>query len=144
MSVAEGIVCVPGIVFFCLIPLHVRSIATAHRSFFHATNRLKNVAGACSRRWKIISNRPKSVWRLTVYLLYNLILFISGLVLVPYYLLRGFRYGKSRRGIRERLGYYTEEQLQRLIENQVIWIHAVSVGETRAAMPLISALRQRY
>jgi len=79
-----------------------------------------------------------------VYLLYNLILFISGLVLVPYYLLRGFRYGKSRRGIRERLGYYTEEQLQRLIENQVIWIHAVSVGETRAAMPLISALRQRY
>ena len=79
-----------------------------------------------------------------MYLLYNLVLFISGLVLVPYYLLRGFRYGKSRRGIRERLGYYTDEQLQRLRENRVVWIHAVSVGETRAAMPLISALRQRY
>ncbi len=79
-----------------------------------------------------------------MYLLYNLLLFTSGLVLVPYYLLRGFRYGKSRRGIRERLGYYTDEQLQQVRENQVIWIHAVSVGETRAAMPLISALRQRY
>ncbi|MBW6510043.1 MAG: 3-deoxy-D-manno-octulosonic acid transferase [Desulfuromonadales bacterium] len=79
-----------------------------------------------------------------MYLLYNLVLFISGLVLVPYYLLRGFRYGKSRRGIRERLGYYTDEQLQRLQQHQVLWIHAVSVGETRAAMPLISALRQRY
>lgn len=79
-----------------------------------------------------------------MYLLYNLVLFISGLVLVPYYLLRGFRYGKSRRGIRERLGYYTDEQLKLLQDNQVIWIHAVSVGETRAAMPLISALRQRF
>lgn len=79
-----------------------------------------------------------------MFLLYNLFLFISGLVLVPYYLLRGFRYGKSRRGIRERLGYYTDAQLQQLRDNQVIWIHAVSVGETRAAMPLISALRQRY
>ncbi len=77
-------------------------------------------------------------------LLYNLTLLLSGLFLVPYYLLRGFRYGKSRRGIRERLGYYTSEQLTRLQEAQVVWIHAVSVGETRASIPLINALRQTY
>lgn len=77
-------------------------------------------------------------------LLYNLTLLISGLFLVPYYLLRGVRYGKSRRGIRERLAYYTPEQLSRWREEQVIWIHAVSVGETRAAIPLITALRQAY
>ena len=37
-----------------------------------------------------------------VYLLYDLALVLSSLVLIPYYLLRGLRYGKSRRGIRER------------------------------------------
>ncbi len=40
-----------------------------------------------------------------VYLLYNFILLLSSLFLVPYYLVHGLRYGKSRRGIRERLGY---------------------------------------
>ncbi|MBI5786873.1 MAG: lipid IV(A) 3-deoxy-D-manno-octulosonic acid transferase [Rhodocyclales bacterium] len=29
-------------------------------------------------------------------------------------------------------------------QQPVIWIHAVSVGETRAAQPLVAALRQRY
>ncbi|MFO7577915.1 MAG: 3-deoxy-D-manno-octulosonic acid transferase [Pelovirga sp.] len=79
-----------------------------------------------------------------MYLLYNLLLLLSGLFLVPFYQFHGWRHGKSHRGIRERLGAYTVEQKQRLQEAQVIWIHAVSVGETRAAIPLISALRRSY
>ncbi len=79
-----------------------------------------------------------------VYPLYNLLLFVSALFLVPYYLLRGLRYGKSRRGLRERLGFYSPEQLTAIQSSRTIWIHAVSVGETRAAMPLIRALRLKY
>ena len=79
-----------------------------------------------------------------VYWLYNLLLLISALFLVPYYLLLGLRYGKSRRGIRERLGFYSPEQLTSLRSKRIIWIHAVSVGETRAAMPLIRQLHQEY
>ena len=79
-----------------------------------------------------------------VYWLYNLLLLISALFLVPYYLLLGLRYGKSRRGIRERLGFYSPEQLATLQSKRTIWIHAVSVGETRAAMPLIRQLHQEY
>jgi len=79
-----------------------------------------------------------------VYLPYNLLLLLSVLFLVPYYLLRGFRYGKSRRGIRERLGYYSPQQLISLREKKIIWIHAVSVGETRAAKPLVKQLRVKY
>lgn len=76
--------------------------------------------------------------------LYNLILICAAIFLVPTYWWRGFRQGKSRRGIRERLGYYSPERLQQLRGQPIIWIHAVSVGETRAAIPLIEALRQQY
>ena len=79
-----------------------------------------------------------------VYLLYNLLLVVSALFLVPYYLFRGVRYGKSRRGIRERLGYYSPKQLSQLRTKKTIWIHAVSVGETRAAMPLIRQIHLQY
>lgn len=80
-----------------------------------------------------------------VYLLYNIALVVSAAFLVPYYLLRGLRYGKSRRGIRERLGFYAPEQLALFRgQRRVIWIHAVSVGETRAAIPLLQKVRSRY
>jgi 3-deoxy-D-manno-octulosonic-acid transferase len=79
-----------------------------------------------------------------VFLLYDLILSLATLVLLPYYLLRGLRYGKVRRGIRERLGALSAERLEPLAGRPVIWVHAVSVGETRAAVPLIKALKARY
>ncbi len=79
-----------------------------------------------------------------MYLLYDLILLASALVLVPYYLLRGLRYGKTRRGIRERLGFYAPERLAPLAGKQVIWVHAVSVGETRAALPLVKAIKAAW
>lgn len=79
-----------------------------------------------------------------MYLLYDLLLLTSALVLVPWYLLRGVRYGKTRRGIRERLGFYAAERLAPLAGRGVIWVHAVSVGETRAAIPLVKALKASY
>ena len=39
----------------------------------------------------------------------------------------------------ERFGSYGARPQQ-----PTIWLHAVSVGETRAAQPLVSALKQRY
>lgn len=79
-----------------------------------------------------------------IYRLYDLLLCLSALFLVPYYLLRGLRYGKMRRGIRERIGIYTETFRSAVKNRQVIWVHAVSVGETRAAIPLLKALRLQY
>lgn len=79
-----------------------------------------------------------------VYQLYNILLILAALFLLPYYLLRGIKYGKSRRGVRERLGYYDPLLLSALKEKPVIWIHAVSVGESRAAVPLIKKIHQDY
>jgi 3-deoxy-D-manno-octulosonic-acid transferase len=52
---------------------------------------------------------------------------------------RGFRNRAYWRRIPERFGF-----IDRLTDASVIWVHAVSVGETRAAGPLIKALFERY
>src|SRR5258707_1980233 len=44
-----------------------------------------------------------------------------------------------RQNIGERFGFYRAKHARR-----VIWLHAVSVGETRAAEPLLNALRSRH
>jgi 3-deoxy-D-manno-octulosonic-acid transferase len=63
--------------------------------------------------------------------------------LLPWALLhllwRGRRQPDYRRHWGERFGYYRQATA-----NGVIWLHAVSVGETRAAQPLVAALRARY
>lgn len=79
-----------------------------------------------------------------MYLLYDLVLLASAAVLIPYYLFRGWRRGKARRGIRERLGFYTAGQLAQVAGRKVLWVHAVSVGETRAAVPLLKRLKSLY
>ena len=71
--------------------------------------------------------------------LYTLLLYL----LIPWILLRlvwrGRREAGYRRHVKERFGHYT-----RLPGESVIWVHVVSVGETRAAQPLIEALLARY
>ncbi|RTL57067.1 MAG: 3-deoxy-D-manno-octulosonic acid transferase [Rhodocyclaceae bacterium] len=73
-------------------------------------------------------------------LLYTLLLRL----LLPWALLhllwRGRRQPEYLQRWRERFGRYPE----RLSRAPLIWIHAVSVGETRAAQPLVEALQQRY
>lgn len=79
-----------------------------------------------------------------MFLLYDLVLLASSVVLIPWYLLRKARYGTARRGLRERLGFFAPGRLDATNKRPVIWVHAVSVGETRAAIPLLKALRQAY
>jgi 3-deoxy-D-manno-octulosonic-acid transferase len=63
---------------------------------------------------------------------------------LPLVLLRLWWRGKKEAGYRqhwrERLGFYRE----RVPGWHTIWVHAVSVGETRAAEPLIDALVEAY
>ena len=75
--------------------------------------------------------------------LYSLLLIFS----VPLILLRlywrGYRVPGYRQRISERFGRYTPSPGFDLTKT-TIWIHAVSVGETIAAEPLVKALSQTY
>ncbi len=79
-------------------------------------------------------------------LLYRLMLWL----LLPYVGLhlwwRGRRQPAYRQHIGERFGYYGGDYAAASPHTTppTIWLHAVSVGETRAAQPLIAALRVHY
>src|SRR5579864_5145323 len=52
---------------------------------------------------------------------------------------RGRREPGYRRDILQRFGRYRESP-----QEPLVWIHAVSLGETRAAEPLVKALQSRF
>jgi 3-deoxy-D-manno-octulosonic-acid transferase len=66
----------------------------------------------------------------------------------PAYLWRVWSRGKQEPGYRlrwpERLGFYSRDDAQAVSSREapLVWVHAVSLGEARAAAPLIQALRE--
>lgn len=70
-------------------------------------------------------------------------LFGAALVLTaPVWVWRMLRQGRYREGLRERLGVVRPALAAAAQGRQTIWFHAVSVGETMAAVPLIAALER--
>lgn len=80
-----------------------------------------------------------------MYFLYSVLATAAMVVLAPYYLVQGLRHGKYFHNLRERMGHLPPRAAASA-PNQLgaIWIHAVSVGEALAAVPLAQALKQRY
>ena len=75
--------------------------------------------------------------------LYN-ILFTVGLVLLsPYYFVRMRRRGNWQKGFFERFGWYETKLKQEITNRDVLWLHAVSVGEVNVCTQLIRALEAR-
>jgi 3-deoxy-D-manno-octulosonic-acid transferase len=76
-----------------------------------------------------------------MYLLYSLIYIIAIIFLLP------FEYFKRRKDIRkrwlrEKFGFFDSSLT--LHPSSFVWVHAVSVGEVMASLPLLKRLRERY
>ncbi|MGA2248370.1 MAG: glycosyltransferase N-terminal domain-containing protein [Verrucomicrobiota bacterium] len=61
----------------------------------------------------------------------------------PYYFFRLWRRGNWRKGFLQRFGYYDENVKRLSAEHDVIWIHAVSVGEIMLCTELVRVLESR-
>jgi 3-deoxy-D-manno-octulosonic-acid transferase len=83
-----------------------------------------------------------------MYALYSLLTAAGMLLLSPYFLLRGLIQGKYLSNIPERLGWRFPPELRKEnspgLTQKSIWIHAVSVGEVLAVLPLAQQLKERF
>ena len=82
--------------------------------------------------------------RFILYLLYNMILFLLLIILAPYLIYKIIS-GKYRKSLSLRLGF-KKQNLENTGTNSrkpLIWVHAVSVGETAAAQPVVEQLREQ-
>ena len=80
-----------------------------------------------------------------MYFLYSVLTFLAILLLAPYYAVQGIRRGKYWHNLQERFGRLPPEIVPRAAGGKgAIWIHAVSVGEVLAALPLARELKQRH
>lgn len=70
---------------------------------------------------------------------YTVTMYLATPIIVWRLIARGFRYRGYFRRWRERFGRFPDPGFR-----DCIWIHAVSVGEVNAAVPLIDSLRRRY
>ena len=77
-----------------------------------------------------------------MYLIYDIILHIALVAMLPYFLVKMVISGKYRRGIPERFGIGLGRKLRGFSIKEVVWFHAVSVGETKAVMPLLKLFKE--
>lgn len=84
--------------------------------------------------------------RIGMYFLYSLVTAAGMLLLGPYFLWKGLRQRKYLGSLRERLGLRLAGGLRAAgnFRAGTIWVHAVSVGEVLAGLPLLRALKQQY
>ena len=75
--------------------------------------------------------------------LYNILFIFFFVLSSPYYFWRMWRRGDWLEGFSQRFGRYDTKLKQALTNRQVIWLHAVSVGEVNLCTQLIRSLEPR-
>lgn len=76
-----------------------------------------------------------------VYLLYDALLILVAVLVLPFLSLKRVLTRKNPYGIRERFGLYKNKQIEELGKKKVVWLHAASVGETRVALLLARQIK---
>ncbi len=74
------------------------------------------------------------------HILYDILLFLAYMIYLPVYAVRG----RLHPDILTRLGFYKKSTFDVLRGKDTVWIHAVSVGEARAAESLLRLIRASW
>lgn len=75
--------------------------------------------------------------------LYNILFTLFFYLSAPYYFFRMARRGNWRAGFEQRFGRYDSKLKQAVTNRQMLWLHAVSVGEVNVCTHLVAALEPR-
>lgn len=75
--------------------------------------------------------------------IYNLLFFAGFVLSSPWYFLKLWRRGNWRRGFGQRFARYGGQVRHAVTNRQVVWLHAVSVGEVNLCTQIIRALEPR-
>src|SRR4051812_19807400 len=78
---------------------------------------------------------PTTIIRAVLFVLYDILLYLVALAMLPYVLVIGMLRGKYLTNFPERMGFYKTPPAA-----HDLWIHAVSVGETNAARPIVDEI----
>ena len=73
---------------------------------------------------------------------YNFLFGVGCVLTSPFYFLKMWRRGGWRQGFGQRFGFYGSTIKQILSNREVVWLHAVSVGEANICTRLVAALRK--
>jgi 3-deoxy-D-manno-octulosonic-acid transferase len=76
-------------------------------------------------------------------LIYNILFAIFFTLSAPFYFLKMWRRGNWRGGFGQRFGRYDGKLKQSLTNRNILWLHAVSVGEVNICTQLIRAIEPR-
>jgi 3-deoxy-D-manno-octulosonic-acid transferase len=77
-----------------------------------------------------------------MYIIYNLLLFIILVFYSPILIYKEIT-NSNKKNIKEMFGFYSDNIKNLTKNNKIIWIHAVSVGETVAASPVVKKLKKK-
>ena len=78
-----------------------------------------------------------------MYRFYNILFTLSLCLSAPYYLWKMWRRGNWKTDFGQRFGSYSTRVKQAVTNRQIIWLHAVSVGEVNLCTQLIRSLELR-
>ena len=77
-----------------------------------------------------------------IFKVYSALLYVISVFFFPYMGVKLMLSGRGRQGIRQRFGSF-EDGFFKARGAKTVWVHAVSVGETLAAVPLVKALKEK-
>src|SRR5690348_8100931 len=88
---------------------------------------------------------PRSVGKIifTMRTFYNILFPIFFALSSPFYFLKMWRRGNWQNGFGQRFGQYSSKLKQSLTNRNILWLHAVSVGEVNICTQLIRAIEPR-